>query len=254
MTTITIITVEGKRFDTEAILFDKDGTLINFYSIWGVWGDLLTKEIAIQIPETINYDPHHACERIGLDIVNQTWDPVGPLAIGNPDDSATILTHYLYQLGIPWDEAVTYLTKSLENIESTIDWKQYIKPIDGLIEFINEANQQQIKMAVVTADSTQNALYHLQLLGIDHYFDTVIGFDSVTKGKPFPEMAYTACQRLLVSPQQTILFGDSNGDMTLAKNAKLKAGIGIAQTSIDNAFYLRDTDLVIQDYRGCYIN
>lgn len=83
-------------------------------------------------------------------------------------------------------------------------------------------------MAVVTADETAAAESHLRWLGIRQYFTAVIGTDQVEQGKPFPDMALLACQRLGVSPAEAAVIGDTNGDMRMAKAAGAAAAIGLA--------------------------
>ncbi|RPF53496.1 HAD family hydrolase [Aquisalibacillus elongatus] len=245
------VSVEKESYQVEGILFDKDGTIIDFYSIWGKWGQDITEDISNQLSESIHLNPEDMAKVIGLYLNENSWDPKGPLAISGTSELITILSHYLYQRNIPWNDAYTYVTKSFEAISANLDWSQYIKPIDGITEFIKDAHQAGLKMAVVTSDSTDEAKRHLDLLNLRSYFDFVIGHDHVERGKPFRDMADIACQQLGIENHQALMFGDSNGDMKLVHNAGLQAGIGLS--AHEDHSHLEDANLVIQNYRGCNI-
>ncbi|WP_169513895.1 HAD family hydrolase [Halalkalibacillus halophilus] len=248
------VTIHDHHFEADTILFDKDGTLIDFYSVWGNWGEVILQEIDSRVKDRIPFNKNKAAHMIGLNLEAETWDPKGPLAIGGTGDLITLLTHYLYQHEIPWNDALTHIIESFEAVNKNFNWNKYIKPINGVIDFLSEAKSNGIKMAVVTSDLTEDAILHLKLLGIDEYFSTILGHDSVSRGKPFSDMADLACEQLNANRDKTIVFGDSNGDMKLAKNANLKAGIGVTPNSVENASYLQDAELIINNYNSCSIN
>jgi phosphoglycolate phosphatase len=45
--------------------------------------------------------------------------------------------------------------------------------------------------------------------------------------KPDPALYHLACQKLGVDPQQTLMIGDAQGDITMAKQAGAKGAIAI---------------------------
>src|SRR5699024_10573807 len=80
----------------------------------------------------------------------------------------------------------------------------------------------------------------LEALGISKYFTSVIGHDIAPRGKPYPDMVYQACQQMNIQPEQSIIFGDSNGDMLLGKNSGLLAGIGVITHASASSSHLKD--------------
>ncbi|ENH98071.1 had-superfamily hydrolase subfamily ia, variant 3 [Gracilibacillus halophilus YIM-C55.5] len=245
------VTIGSESYQAEGLLFDKDGTIIDFYSLWGQWGHDIIQDIYKKLNQDIYFHPHQMSQFIGLDIPGNTWDPKGPLAISGTNELMTILTLYLYQKQIPWNDAYTYVTDSFEKINANLNWSDFIKPIEGIQEFMKHAHQSGLKIAVVTSDSTSEANKHLDILGLKQYIDCVIGHDLVERGKPFHDMADLACCELGIDNQQALMFGDSNSDMQLVKNADMKAGIGVSAQK--NSTHLEDANLIIQNYRNCYI-
>src|SRR6185503_4755602 len=65
-----------KNFKAQAIIFDKDGTLIDFDAMWGNW----TLELADRLQAAIELDVRHAlCESFGYDITRRKTLPDGKL-------------------------------------------------------------------------------------------------------------------------------------------------------------------------------
>ncbi|MGL4209822.1 MAG: HAD family hydrolase, partial [Candidatus Adiutrix sp.] len=61
------------------------------------------------------------------------------------------------------------------------------------------------------------------------YFDTAVGVDDVSCGKPSPEMLILALDNLKADPAQTIYVGDALCDMKAAKAAGIK-GLALKQS------------------------
>ncbi|SFB08704.1 phosphoglycolate phosphatase [Lentibacillus halodurans] len=240
--------VNEKKYDVEGILFDKDGTLLNFNELWMKWGTNLINEIVSMADSQIMCDEEDIGRYIGVSFKNGTWDPKGPLAIGSMGDLITVLSFYLYQQGMPWNEAVTMVFNVRENVDKSTQWTNRLKPIKGIRNFLERAYSAQIKLGVVTSDDTAQAENHLEILGIRDYFHCVIGHDAVQRGKPFPDMPELACQRLELDHKKTVIIGDSNGDMILGEKAGLLTGIGIVPKEIHTTSYLENANQIIRDY------
>ena len=64
--------------------------------------------------------------------------------------------------------------------------------------------------------------------------------------KPDPRMYLSACAKLAVNPQNTLMIGDSQGDIFMAKNAHAGGVIGI-YWNYPEANHLQAADMVISD-------
>ena len=59
----------------------------------------------------------------------------------------------------------------------------------------------------------------LRNLGVDHYFDEILGSSDTIPNKPDPAMLLAVIERLGVTPQDTLYVGDSETDITTARAA-----------------------------------
>ncbi|GGC94679.1 HAD family hydrolase [Vreelandella lutescens] len=240
--------VQGVTYDIDAILFDKDGTLLNFGDLWIGWFDQLVTTVNRRLPVSQSLSHRELYPKVGIYSEQRLWDPTGPLTIGSLNDIATIVALALFEARVPWNEATEITQDALHSVSDTIDWPRCVTPVKGLQAFVARASRAGIKLGVVTSDDYHNATRHLSLLSLTHNFPVVLGHDQVDRGKPFPDMALVACQQLGVSPERTLIIGDSNGDMAMGKAAGLLAGIGICAAPHLDGEHLTLASHVIRDY------
>lgn len=244
--------VHGDAHHIQGILFDKDGTLIELHSLWSMWFEMVCDEVGRQQPG-ISYSKRELAESVGLDMNRKRISHRGPLAIGTMEDIAIIMAFHLYHRELPWNEAVQTIRQSMAEVHETINWKQLLRPLQGLEAFLEKASESGVKMGVVTSDDTDIAEQHLDLLNINHFFHSVIGSDQIELPKPFPNIGQKACEEMNIHSHQVIVIGDTNGDMNLGKNLNAVASIGIVTGSDENADHLTDADYVINHYDQLFI-
>jgi len=93
---------------------------------------------------------------------------------------------------------------------------------DGVEQMLQELQKSNIKLAIATnayRASTQEALKHLK---IDRYFDDIICYDEVERGKPAPDMLHILLERNKEVPNSSIFVGDSDRDYLASKEAGIK--------------------------------
>lgn len=242
-----IVAIDTHEYKVDGILFDKDGTVIDFM-LWIHWADAFIDLIDDKVDFPL--DKKLLAKALGYSYNERQWDPKGPLAISSQQDIITILALCLYQQAIPWNQAYEIVMDALPLLEKSFSIDEHVKPVSGLIPFLKDAKDQAIKMGVVTSDNHENAIQHLDALGITEYFSIIVGHDQVNRGKPYPDMVYHACEQMHVHPANTIIFGDSNGDMTLGKNSGVSTSIGIIPSPDSCKGHLEDATHIISDYKG----
>ncbi len=80
--------------------------------------------------------------------------------------------------------------------------------------------KQGIKQSLFTGrgkDGTEIILSHFKL---HSYFDSIVTGDSVEKSKPHPDGIFSACQKVGVTPEKSLMIGDSHLDIEAATKAK----------------------------------
>lgn len=76
-----------------------------------------------------------------------------------------------------------------------------------------------LPLACITNKPAKFTLPLLQATGLIDYFDIVVSGDTLAKKKPDPEQIFHTCQHFGVEPWEALLIGDSNIDISAAKNA-----------------------------------
>jgi len=85
----------------------------------------------------------------------------------------------------------------------------------------NEANGRR-KLAVASGGVKRVVLQSLSAVGLDQYFDVVLGADDVTHGKPDPEIFLEAARRMGVSPSECLVYEDGLMGFEAAKAANIR--------------------------------
>ncbi len=79
----------------------------------------------------------------------------------------------------------------------------------GAIELLEALAQQGTPLAVATSMKRSEAMHHLELNGISHFFLHVAGRDDVARGKPHPDVHLEAASRLAFAPRDCVVLEDS---------------------------------------------
>lgn len=243
----------GISRDVKAILFDKDGTLMDFMYTWGRWSERLLASYSARLLPGSMGEPAHAMKRLlgigpTMDGSNALdYDRNGPLAMGTVDDLLAILAWQGYQSGLSWATAKEAAFESKRIADEAVEAERAVKLLPGVLPFLENCANAGIRLAVVTADETAAAEKHLAWLGIRRHFATCVGTDQVGRGKPFPDMAELACRKLNVAPIEAAVIGDTNGDMRMAKAAGAALAIGLRDAGASHE-ELPDADLRIASF------
>jgi len=126
-------------------------------------------------------------------------------------------------------------------------YKDVIKPLSGLDNFLKELEDRSIPKAIGTSAPRSNVDFVLEHTHLRKYFTTILDQSDVEHGKPNPEIYLKVAHRLGFSPQQCIVFEDSLSGVESAQRAGAKV-VGV--TTTHNQQELAHTDLVISDFTG----
>lgn len=208
----------------EAVIFDLDGTLIdnNSYHIeaWKIFYRKLGREYSVEeYLKNIN-------GRINKDIFN-----------------------YLFGGSLTDDEIKKY-SEEKEALYREL-YAAHIKPINGLMGFLEELHQQSISKAIATSGQGPNIDFMFQHIDIRKYFASVIDATQITNGKPHPEIFLKAAASVQADPSRCIAFEDSIAGIRSAKSAGMKV-IGLATTHTREE--VGEAHLVINDYADINLN
>ncbi len=215
--------------EVDAILFDKDGTLLDAYVLWHAMADGRLR--ALGESDRIGPEVLAACEaQLGYDRATRRVDPRGPLAVAPQTEEIVINAAVVYRMtGIPWTEAKALVegayARAEERLRARID--DVSSPLPGIREALVALRAAGVRLGVATTDVIPRSESMLRVSGLLEHFDFLGGRDLVKRGKPHPDLALLVCERLGVEPGRVAIVGDSPEDLLLGRNAGLGLRVGV---------------------------
>jgi beta-phosphoglucomutase len=107
--------------------------------------------------------------------------------------------------------------------------RPHLSLVAGLDGFLRVAQCLSVPLAVATSAPRPNIDFVLGGLGIEPYFQAVVGAEQVSRGKPHPDLFLAAAGRLDMAPGRCLVFEDSLIGVEAARRAGMKA-VAIATT------------------------
>ena len=94
-----------------------------------------------------------------------------------------------------------------------------VRPYDEVTATLDALHGGGYELAVVTSKAEPLAKRGLAHVGLDGFFDVIVGLESCKRHKPDPEPVHTALERLGVAPDAAAFVGDSPHDMAAGRAA-----------------------------------
>ena len=114
----------------------------------------------------------------------------------------------------------------------------------GLKEFLELLEKRGIKRAVTSGSKEDTINFILKKIGIDNYFEIVLGRESIKNRKPDPEIFLLGAKRIGAEPEECLIIEDSISGITAAKKSGIKY---ICMKSPGNQG-LKECAIIISDY------
>lgn len=199
--------------DIRGILFDKDGTLIDFNATWFALADMQALRAAGQDRERANA----LMEAAGFDFSSHRFRPDSVLAAGTNED--------LIALWYPLASAVErrVLVAEFDRLSATDELSSPVA-LPGCRDALSALHAAGYRMGVSTNDSTGGAERTLLSLGVAQMFDAAFGYDAVANPKPAPDTIDAFCDLTGLRPAQLAMVGDNRHDLQMAR----AGGVGLA--------------------------
>ncbi len=121
---------------------------------------------------------------------------------------------------------------------------EHLEALPGVVELLGELKDNKVKIGLASSTSKGNLDFFLPKLGIQPYFDQIIGGTEVTLGKPNPQIYLMACEKLGVRAQNSVGIEDTEIGINALKNANMKS---VAVTLTNRKKYdFSNADLVVR--------
>jgi phosphoglycolate phosphatase len=247
---LTGIEFKGQRVPCRLVIFDKDGTLIDFSA---TWVPLIRKRVSFLLKVLGTNDQEleaFLLKSWGIDPMSGKIDPRGPCPVSPRADEIIIGTMGLYQKGYPWDEAKQWVAQAFDEADADGDWREEVVPIKGIQTFLSRLREHGLCTALATNDERKDTEAILNHLGMEGLFDTILCAGDVNSPKPHPETILTICHRLGIDPRETVMVGDAVADMMTGKRAGVALTVGILEGGVTPRQELEKVaDLVVDSIR-----
>lgn len=126
-----------------------------------------------------------------------------------------------------------------------------MKPVAGLVPFLEELHTSNIDIALATSAPPENIEMILGGLGIKKYFKVIVDDTMVSQGKPNPEVYLKASLLLGKKPSECVVFEDSLSGTQAAFDA---GNIVVALTTSILASEHKYYHHIISDFREISVN
>ena len=200
------------------ILFDKDGTLFDFFRMW----QPAYLKAATAVAEFAGR-PELAPDLLragGFDPEAGELDPASPLASGTNDDIAAIWTALA---GVGDEAACAALIHDVFRTEST----KAQEPVTDLVILFSRLKSRGLALGVATMDSTAAARDMIGAAGALELLDFVTGFDGGHGAKPDPELVRGFCRATDRAATEVAVVGDTLADMKMSRAAGAGLTVGV---------------------------
>ena len=204
--------------DIRGILFDKDGTLFDFRSMW-LPAYKAAAEMLVRAAGKPGLDDRLLCLG-GCDPDGGALDPDSPLACGTMDAIVNLW------MTVPAVAQVPDVSRRILTVLGEAASRDP-QPATDLAALFEGLRARGLKLGVVTADGTAAAKVQLAAAGVERLLDFVAGYDSGFGAKPDPGPIRAFCVQTALVPQQVAVVGDSIVDMAMGNNGEVGLKVGV---------------------------
>jgi len=190
------------------VLFDKDGTLLDFEATWAP----LYRDLTLDL---VGGDPAAAENLLlagGLDPETRRMRAGSVLGAGTTAD--------IVSLWFP-DLSGDDFAAMAAHIDGTFHahGARGSVAVDGVLGALQALAAMDIAMGVATNDATVAARGAIASLGLDRYLPHIFGYDSVARPKPAPDIVFAFADAVGLAPREIAVVGDNRVDLEMARSA-----------------------------------
>jgi phosphoglycolate phosphatase len=217
------------------ILFDKDGTLIDFHRTWGPATHAVMHALAAGDPALM----HAQAEVLHYSLDERRFLPTSPLIAGSSASYGSL-----------WGESLgrtdfAALKREIDHL-SAVESLKALTPIGEPARALGALKAMGFRLGVATNDSEASARRQIAALGLEATIEFVAGYDTGHGGKPDPGMVLAFARYLDVAPSAIAMVGDSLHDLDAARAAGALA-VAVLSGPADREALAPHADHVVAD-------
>jgi phosphoglycolate phosphatase len=221
------------------ILFDKDGTLLDFSATWGPIYRVAAQKAArgdARLAERLllvgGHDPQ--LNRLAGNSV---------LAAGTSQEIAAVWRDHVPE----WD--LTELTRMLDRLFMD-EGQLSAVPVPGLAATLARLKARGLTLGIATSDSRAGIEATLTPFDVLGHFSFLAGYDSGHGVKPGPGMVHAFCRSSGLRPVEVAVVGDNLHDLHMGRAAGAGLVIGVLTGTGERDILAEQADHVLESIAG----
>lgn len=190
------------------LLFDKDGTLLDFALTW----ERAVPAILARVADGDAARIARAADAIGFDVAAGRFRSGALFIAGSTSDYGPPLAK---ALGVAFDDHLARRFDLACEAEGAVT----LTAVCDLVPLFEDLVSRGHRLGIATNDSEASARRQMTALGLDRHLSYVAGYDSGHGAKPAPGMVAAFATQLGVEPGRIAMIGDSVHDLSAGRHA-----------------------------------
>ena len=179
----------------KAVIFDMDGVLIDSEPVW----QMAIFEVISNLGLNVSMQDMVLTTGLRIDQVVDFWYARSPWENYNNQQTAHAIV----------DTVVSHITRDGA-------------PMPGVVDALQACQQHQLKIGLATSSSSDIITAVLNRIGIGGYFNAIESAESLTYGKPHPEVYLNCAKALNIDPVSCLAIEDSFNGLIAARAANMQ--------------------------------
>lgn len=230
----------SQRPQVRGVLFDKDGTLIDFRRTWvpaylGVAEDLAEAASRPGLGGEL-------LRRVGFDPATGSFAEDSPLLWMT---NAMIAARLAEEPELRRVDVLALIERHFSDLE-----RYPPQPVGDLPRLLRRLRHAGLRLGLATMDSTRQAHRTAELLGITHQLDFVTGSDGGYGVKPDPGMVRGFCAACGLRPAEVVMVGDTVADLEMGRRAGCALVVGVLTGGTPAGALVEHADHILPDING----
>jgi phosphoglycolate phosphatase-like HAD superfamily hydrolase len=204
----------------DLVVFDKDGTIIEFGPMWSGWAMALADGLRLATGRSVEVP---LFEMLGYDAATGTVLPGGGLA-------ATPMARLRERTGdVLVDEGLSHAEAELALATAwhAPDPVALARPLTDLAALFGRLRSTGRRIAIATSDDRDPTERTIAAFGLTDAIDALVCADDGIPVKPAPDMVLRLCGELGIEPGRTAVVGDSSADLRMGRAAGAGLVVGV---------------------------
>jgi len=203
---------DGLLDGIELVIFDKDGTLIEFHAMWGTW----VGELADRLEAATGLDLRDGLyDLLGVDRKTGLIHAHGLMAATPMSRIRDAVVGYVAAAGAGADGAEPAV-RAAWHAPDPVALAQPVTDLPALLARLRRGGR---RFAVATSDDREPTERTLAALGVRDEFAALACADDGFRSKPAPDAVLNLCGRLDIPAERAAVVGDSPADLRMARAA-----------------------------------